>query len=158
MDIRYNHCFTEVNVHFLSYYVIVCTYLRYLILGEEEFRKENYGLVSSVKHMPEFTKKIIRKVMHLIIDHKIKIPFDEKEAYYSCNQVNYLDVKNIQEIMQIIEVGKSSNSCSLCENSNETVTYRKLIDYYRNNQKFNSNRDIISTVPIEYLESFNKDT
>ena len=60
----------------LYYYIVLCSFLRYLILGKEKYRASFYGLNDSyfllMNHHPMsigYGKLIVQKMLHLTLEH-----------------------------------------------------------------------------------------
>ncbi|HNY25504.1 MAG TPA: hypothetical protein PKJ33_03085 [Alphaproteobacteria bacterium] len=141
IGVRYSYASGYSSDTFLYFYVVLCSFLRYRIIGKQKYRSSLYGL-DDIQHfypmnynpMSEgYGKIIITKMLHIILEHA--------GCFTNMGSVNSVDFEKLS-ISNTAMFGKLKD-CPIC--NKEPIDHEKLIRFYR---------DIKPIEPQKYKANF----
>jgi len=124
--LRYSGCIGFSSDQLLYFYIVLSSYIRYLLVGKVAYRKSLYGLdegcflpMNNVPMMEGYGKTIIRKMLHISLEHA--------GMFTNLGFVNNVDFKELS--ISNTAILEKHPDCPICGNGN--VDQVSLIKYYR---------------------------
>lgn len=126
-NLRYDGIFDRSSGRLLYYFVLICNFIRFKIVGKTEYVNSFYGLdiidfcpMNYEQTCIPYGEIVVHKMLHLILEH-----------HFLISNMGFLDLQN--EGLQIQELSTKENfiGCPLCYNDNK-VDKSELIRFYRN--------------------------
>jgi hypothetical protein len=125
--IRYTGPIEYSSENLLYFYIVLCSYIRYLIIGKEKYRSSFYGLENyyflHMNYNPMsigYGKQIIEKMLHLSLEHA--------SAFTNMGFINALPIDEYS--ISNTALFFKDQDCPIC-NNNKKINQEIVIKYYR---------------------------
>ncbi|MCK5678338.1 MAG: hypothetical protein KAH72_07690 [Flavobacteriaceae bacterium] len=123
IDIRYTGYLDFTSSNLLYFYIVLCSTIRYLLIGKKEYRKSLYGL-NGFQFYPtkdEYAKNIVHKILHITLEHAGAV-----------TNMGFINQMSLDELsISNTAIFKKDNECPICQ-SNSPVSQKNMMKYYRN--------------------------
>ncbi|MCK5535531.1 MAG: hypothetical protein KAI79_01825 [Bacteroidales bacterium] len=122
-SIRYTGYLDYSSSSLLYFYIVLCSFIRYLLVGKKEYRESLYGL-NGFQFYPtkdEYAKKIVYKILHITLEHA--------GAVTNMGFVNQMSLDELS--ISNTAILQKDEECPICQGKSP-ASQKAMMTYYRN--------------------------